>query len=92
MARIFIGNLPFDTELGELENMLKEFEVAKIDMPKDRATSKFRGFAFAEVKEDDRAIQNLDGGEFGGRTLKVNKAEARPPRSFTPATQKQPAE
>ncbi len=43
-----------------------------------------RGFAFVEMKsdeEEEKAITDLDGAEWMGRTLKVNKAREREPRS-----------
>jgi RNA recognition motif-containing protein len=42
-----------------------------------------RGFAFVEmnsVNEEDKAIETLDGAEWMGRTLKVNKAREREQR------------
>ena len=42
-----------------------------------------RGFAFVEMDSDDQeqeAISTLDGAEWMGRTLKVNKAIEREPR------------
>ena len=42
-----------------------------------------RGFAFVEMNSDDQeeqAISTLDGAEWMGRTLKVNKAKEREPR------------
>ncbi len=50
-------------------------------MPADRVTGKPRGFAFVEFAteaEASEAIQRLNGREVGGRTLKVNSADARP--------------
>lgn len=81
MQRLFIGNLPFDTQEEELKNALAPYGLTKLSMPKDRETNKFRGFAFADVEEADKAIQELNGGEFGGRALKVSIAEERKPRT-----------
>jgi len=42
-----------------------------------------RGFAFVEMQadtEEDKAIEALDGAEWMGRTLKVNKAKPREER------------
>lgn len=46
----------------------------------DRETGRSRGFgfvAFAQESSLDRAIQGLDGNEFGGRTITVNRAKER---------------
>lgn len=49
-------------------------------MPKDRETGKKRGFAFVEMdsdEEEEKAIEALDGAEWMGRIIKVNKAKPR---------------
>lgn len=61
----------------------------EVFLPADRNTGRPRGFAFVEFNDDEaaaRAIEEFDGHELGGRNLRVNAAEARPPRpSFTSA-------
>lgn len=62
-------------------------EVVDVYIPSDRATGKPRGFAFVEFSSDEeaeQAIQQFDGQELGGRNLRINAAESRPPRpNFT---------
>ena len=43
----------------------------------DRDTGRSRGFGFVEMSDDDakRAIEELNGNEVDGRTIKVNEAE-----------------
>lgn len=81
MQRIFIGNLPWDTSEGELRGALEPYKPTTVHMPKDRESGKFRGFAFVDVEDAQQAIKDLDGGDFGGRPIKVNIAEERQPRS-----------
>lgn len=55
----------------------------EVFLPADRATGRPRGFAFVEFADDEgaaRAIEEFDGHELAGRNLRVNAAEARPPR------------
>ena len=56
--------------------------VVDVFMPADRATGKPRGFAFIEFAsqaEAEAAVSRLNGRETGGRALKANLAEDRPP-------------
>jgi RNA recognition motif-containing protein len=81
--RIYVGNLPFDTDEGAVEQLFSEFgEVSSVALPTDRETGRPRGFGFVEMGNDDaaKAIQTLDGTDFGGRRLNVNEAKPREPR------------
>ncbi len=108
-AKIFVGNLNFRTTKEELEGVLTPLgTVVDVYLPTDRATGKPRGFAFVQFSSDEeaaRAIQQLNGTELGGRSLKVNAADDRPRRpagprppssssssSFTPSYRSAPAE
>ena len=54
--------------------------VKRVVLPTDRETGRMRGFAFVEMTDDakeDEAISQLDGAEWMGRQLKVNKARPR---------------
>lgn len=64
-------------------------EVVSVSIPSDRDNGRPRGFAFVEFSTREAAaaaIQKLDGFELGGRALRVNEANERPPRgpSFGP--------
>ena len=58
--------------------------VADVVLPVDRATDRPRGFAFIEFERVrtswSKAIEQLDGVELGGRTLRVSEARERAPR------------
>lgn len=84
--RLYIGNLSFDTSEDDLRAALTEGgrTVKDIHIVADRETGRPRGFAFAEMASDADAvgaIEALDGKDLGGRTLKVNEAKERQPRS-----------
>jgi cold-inducible RNA-binding protein len=90
-SKVFVGNLEFSTTKDQLEELFGQVgSIVDVFLPSDRATGKPRGFAFVEFANDDEAqaaIARFDGFEMGGRTLRVNPAEARTPsagRSFTP--------
>lgn len=81
---MFVGNLSFDTTRDQLFAHLTEAgEIVDVFIPTDRATGKPRGFAFVEFATADEAaaaIQRFDGSELGGRNLRINMADDRPPR------------
>ncbi|MEO0456086.1 MAG: RNA-binding protein [Cyanobacteria bacterium P01_A01_bin.114] len=83
---IYIGNLSFQATEDDIRDVFVEYgEVVRITLPIDRETGKPRGFAFIDMKEDaheDHAISELDGAEWLGRDLRVNKAK--PKGSETP--------
>ncbi|HSE94454.1 MAG TPA: RNA-binding protein [Methylomirabilota bacterium] len=83
-AKIFVGNLSYQTSRDELTRLLSEVgNVVDAYLPSDRETGRPRGFAFvtfATEEEAAQAIQRFNGREVDGRKLVVNAAEARPPR------------
>lgn len=84
-ARLYIGNLSFDTTEDSLRAALSEDgrSVKEIHIVTDRETGRPRGFAFAEMANDhdaQAAIQALDGQNVDGRNLTVNEARERQPR------------
>jgi RNA recognition motif-containing protein len=82
---IYIGNLSFQATEEDLKEVFAEYgEVSRVSLPTDRETGRKRGFAFVEMADDaqeDAAIAELDGAEWLGRELKVNKAKPREPRA-----------
>jgi RNA recognition motif-containing protein len=82
---IYIGNLSFQATEDDLREVFAEYgEVSRISLPTDRETGRKRGFAFVEMKDEakeDAAIADLDGAEWLGRELKVNKAKPRENRA-----------
>ena len=76
-----IGNLSFQVTQADLFGAFADYGTVKsVKLPTDRETGKMRGFAFVEMDndaEEDKAIAELDGAEWMGRSLKVNKARPR---------------
>ncbi|EKU96785.1 hypothetical protein N836_26105 [Leptolyngbya sp. Heron Island J] len=78
---IYVGNLSFDVTQDDLNQAFSEYGTVKsTHLPTDRETGRKRGFAFVEMEteaEETAAIEALDGAEWMGRNLKVNKARPR---------------
>ena len=76
---IYVGNLSYDVAENDLTGVFAEYgNVKRVQLPTDRETGRKRGFAFVEMgsdAEEDAAIAALDGAEWMGRGLKVNKAK-----------------
>lgn len=78
---IYVGNLAYEIEKEDLSEVFNEYgSVTRVHIPTDRETGQPRGFAFVEMKSEaneDKAIQILNGAEWMGRDIKVNKAKPR---------------
>ncbi|MEZ5363052.1 MAG: RNA-binding protein [Bryobacterales bacterium] len=81
MKNIFVGNLNYSASEDELRQMFEQFgTVDRVSLITDRDTGRPRGFGFVEMPNDeegDRAIEELNGVELGGRTLNINEARPR---------------
>jgi len=80
LKNIFVGNLSFSATEDAVRGLFESYgAVERVSIITDRETGRSRGFAFVEMPNDaegDRAIQALNGSDYGGRRLNVN--EARP--------------
>lgn len=78
---IYVGNLAYEVTSEDLNEVFAEYgTVSRVQVPMDRETGRMRGFAFVEMSseaEEAAAIAALDGAEWMGRDLKVNKAKPR---------------
>jgi len=78
---IYVGNLSYDVTQDDLTSVFAEYgTVKRVQIPNDRETGRPRGFGFVEMEsdaEEDAAIEALDGAEWMGRSLRVNKAKPR---------------
>jgi len=81
---IYVGNLSYEVTQEHLNQTFGEYgTVKRVQLPADRETGRMRGFAFVEMSteaEEAAAIEALDGAEWMGRDLKVNKAKPREER------------
>lgn len=78
---VYVGNLSYDVTQDDLSHVFSEYGTVKqVQLPTDRETGRKRGFGFVEMSSDAEeaaAIEALDGAEWMGRDLKVNKAKPR---------------
>jgi cold-inducible RNA-binding protein len=84
MARkLYVGNLPYSVTEQDLQDLFGGAgTVESVNVMRDMATGRARGFAFVEMASDEdaqNAISQLNEKDFGGRNLTVN--EARPKTS-----------
>ena len=80
MARkLYVGNLPYSTTEQDLEALFAGAgAVESVNVMRDMATGRARGFAFVEMASDEdaaQAITMLNDRDFGGRNLTVNEAK-----------------
>ena len=78
--KLYVGNLPYDTSDQDLQTLFATAgTVETVNVMRDTATGRARGFAFVEMateEEAQAAIRQLADHTLGGRQLTVN--EARP--------------
>jgi RNA recognition motif-containing protein len=85
MAKLYVGNLSFDTTDESLQELFvsRGFKVASARVIRERDSNRSRGFGFVELEngEDEaRAISELSGFQLEGRALVVNEARPQAPR------------
>ena len=87
--KLFVGGLPFATSNDQLRDLFAEVgEVASATVVTDRDTGRSRGFGFVEMatmEAAEEAINRLNGRDYEGRRLQVEKAKASPAGGGRPA-------
>jgi RNA recognition motif-containing protein len=80
-TKLFVGGLSWDTTTDGLRTAFAKFGVlVEATVIPDRETGRSRGFGFVTFenpRDADVAVKQMNGAELDGRTLKVNRAEAR---------------
>ncbi|KAK7283297.1 hypothetical protein RIF29_12718 [Crotalaria pallida] len=75
-TKLYFGNLPYSVDSAQLAGLIQDYGSAElIEVLYDRDTGRSRGFAFVTmscIEDCNAVIENLDGREFMGRTLRVN--------------------
>ena len=87
--RLYVGNLPQSFDAKELEALFTSVgEGVRFKAVNDRDTGVCRGFGFANVDDQklaDTVIEQLNGHDFGGNSLRIEVSERRDSRSGGPA-------
>lgn len=83
-VRLYVGNLPQTFDAKELEALFSSVgEGVRFKPVNDRETGACRGFGFANVDDQKLAetvIEQLNGKEFGGSSLRIEISERRDER------------
>ena len=77
---IFVAGLSYQINDADLKELFEEYgEVSSAKIVTDRETRRSKGYGFVEMADEDgqRAIEELNGAEYDGRTLSVSEARPR---------------
>lgn len=81
---IYVGNLNYKLEEQELQDAFAAYgEVTSARIIIDKMTGRSKGFGFVEMSNDSEgqaAIEQLEGSDLKGRTMRVS--QAKPPRQY----------
>ena len=84
-TKLYVGNLPWSYTSDDLAQMFQAHgEVISANVVTDRMSGRSRGFGFVEMasqEEGQAAIAALNGSDASGRTLTVDVARERKPRT-----------
>ncbi len=83
--KLFVGGLSWGTDSDQLREAFETYGVVTDAVViTDRETGRSRGFGFVtfeEAADATSAMGEMNGATLDGRTLKVDKANERPPRN-----------
>lgn len=83
--KIFVGNLPYEADANQLLAWFRRngFPPENVNLSVDVLSGHPRGYGFVEMNERvaARCVMACNGQDFLGRTLIVNEAPPRSPRS-----------
>lgn len=80
--KVFVGGLSWNTDDQGLRDAFEKYgQVDDARVITDRDTGRSRGFGFVTFVDGDaanKAIEEMDGRDLDGRTVKVNMAQEKP--------------
>ncbi|MBK5719989.1 RNA-binding protein [Dysgonomonas sp. Marseille-P4677] len=78
---IFIAGLSYSINDNDLRDLFTEYgEISSAKVIMDKATGRSKGYGFVELADDaagQKAIEELNGAEYDGRTISVSEARPR---------------
>ena len=83
--KVFVGNLSFQTTEDEMRTAFERFgAVESVRIITDRDSGRSKGFGFVQMGDEsaEKAISEMSGASFGGRSLTVNEARPLVKREF----------
>lgn len=82
--QIYVGNISYGTTEESLESLFGQYgQVSSVKIITDRETGRAKGFGFIAMDNDSegqKAIDELNGQDFEGRSLRINEARPREER------------
>ena len=79
---IYVGNLAYATGDRELQELFEAYgNVTSARVIMDKMSGRSKGFGFVEMPdkaEAEKAIENINGSEVDGRSLRVNESQPKP--------------
>ena len=82
---IYVGNLSYGSTEDDIRGLFSVYgTVERVNIITDQETGRSRGFCFVSMPNEDEArgaIEALNGVEVHGRTLTINQARPRAPRT-----------
>lgn len=84
-SKLYVGNIPFSTTAQDLEALFAQAgTVSVVEVVFDKFTGRSRGFAFVTMSspsEAQKAVEQLQGHDMGGRPMSVSIARPREERA-----------
>src|SRR5262245_49946033 len=81
--KLYVGNLPHAVNEDQVRELFEQFrQVVSVKIIKYKFTGRSKGFAFVEFASSEdglAAMEELNGKDFEGRSLRIDKA--RPPQA-----------
>jgi RNA recognition motif-containing protein len=82
--KLYIGNLPYGVDDAQLQETFGAYgPVLSAKVITDRDSGRSKGFGFVEMENDadaDRAVEEANGKDMGGRAINVSEARPQAPR------------